>query len=29
LRDKHQGREIDFEVVVKGGRAILKPVVKG
>jgi len=29
LKDKHQGRNIDFEVVVKNGTPVLKPVVKG
>jgi len=28
LRKKHKGRNIDYEVVIKGGRAVLKPVVK-
>lgn len=28
LRQKHGGRQIDFEVTVKDGRTILKPVVK-
>jgi len=28
LRSKHQGRQVDFEVVLKNGRAVLKPVVK-
>jgi hypothetical protein len=29
LRDKHQGRAVDFEVVMKNGKPVLKPVVKG
>ncbi|MCU0691300.1 MAG: hypothetical protein MUF54_07860 [Polyangiaceae bacterium] len=29
LRAKHRGRKVDFAVVIKGGRAVLKPVVKG
>jgi hypothetical protein len=29
LRDKHGGRTVDFEVSVKDGKTILKPVVKG
>ncbi len=29
LRDKHGGKKVDFEVQVKDGKTILKPVVKG
>lgn len=29
LQQKHGGRVVDFEVVVKDGRTVLKPVVKG
>ena len=29
LRAKHKGRSIDFEVVLRNGKPILKPVVKG
>ncbi len=29
LRERHKGRNIDFEVVVKDGKTLLKPVVKG
>jgi hypothetical protein len=28
LRQKHNGRSVDFEVTVKDGRTILRPVVK-
>jgi hypothetical protein len=28
LKEKHRGRRIDYEVVIKDGRAVLKPVVK-
>lgn len=28
LRKKHVGRSVDFDVVIKGGRAILKPIVR-
>jgi hypothetical protein len=28
LREKHGGRVVDFEVVIKDGRTVLKPVVK-
>lgn len=29
LRGKHGGKNIDFDVVIKDGKAVLKPVVKG
>jgi len=29
LRSKHTGKSIDFDVVIKDGKAVLKPVVKG
>jgi len=29
LRSKHAGKSIDFDVVIKDGKAVLKPVVKG
>lgn len=29
LKTKHSGRNIDFEVVMKNGKPVLKPVVKG
>ncbi len=29
LREKHKGKTVDFDVVIKDGRAVLKPVVKG
>jgi hypothetical protein len=29
LKDKHSGKNIDFDVVIKNGKAILKPVIKG
>ena len=28
LREKHQGRKIDFEVVIRDGKAIVKPTVR-
>ncbi|MGE5784487.1 MAG: MXAN_5187 C-terminal domain-containing protein [Myxococcales bacterium] len=28
LREKHQGRQIDFDVVIKDGRAIVKPIIR-
>lgn len=28
LKEKHRGRRIDYEVVIKDGRAVLKPIVK-
>jgi hypothetical protein len=28
LRDKSKGRDVDFEVSIKGGKAILKPRLK-
>ncbi len=28
LREKHVGRSVDFEVTVKDGKAILRPIVK-
>lgn len=29
LRSKHSGKDIDFDVVIKDGKAVLKPVIKG
>lgn len=29
LQAQHKGRAVDFDVVIKGGKAVLKPVVKG
>lgn len=29
LKAKHEGRAVDFEVVIKNGKAVLKPVLKG
>jgi hypothetical protein len=29
LKTKHKGRSVDFEVVLKNGKPVLKPVVKG
>jgi hypothetical protein len=29
LRAKHKGKSVDFEVVMKNGKPVLKPVVKG
>jgi hypothetical protein len=29
LRSKHKGRNVDFEVVMKNGKPVLKPIVKG
>lgn len=29
LRAKHKARSVDFEVVMKNGKPVLKPVVKG
>ena len=29
LQSKHKGRQIDFDVVIKDGKAVLKPFVKG
>jgi hypothetical protein len=29
LREKHKGKAVDFEVVVKDGKAVLKPIIKG
>lgn len=29
LKSQHKGRQIDFDVVIKDGKAVLKPVVKG
>jgi hypothetical protein len=29
LKSKHKGRDVDFEVVLKNGRPMLKPIVKG
>jgi hypothetical protein len=28
LREKHAGRSVDFEVAVKEGRTVLRPIVK-
>lgn len=28
LREKHQGRQIDFDVVIKDGKAIVKPIIR-
>ena len=29
LRAQHKGRKVDFDVVVKEGRPVLKPIIKG
>jgi hypothetical protein len=29
LRAQHKGRQVDFDVVIKDGKAVLKPIVKG
>jgi hypothetical protein len=29
LKSKHKGRDVDFEVVLKNGKPVLKPIVKG
>lgn len=29
LREKHKGKNVDFDVVIKDGKAVLKPVLKG
>ncbi len=28
LREKHAGRRIDFDVVIKDGKAVVKPIVR-
>lgn len=28
LREKHQGKQVDFEVIIRDGKAILKPIVR-
>jgi hypothetical protein len=29
LKGKHAGKDIDFDVVIRNGKAVLKPVIKG
>jgi len=29
LSAKHTGKQVDFDVVIKDGKAVLKPVIKG